>query len=876
MKNATNTRITWWLLMAAIALHVMMISRALYITAGLRNLSHEVDRRQRALTATLGLTNSMRAAEETIRRCSADPSAKLRAAYCEALAAADAAAMQAGAAGAVSPAFSEADISALRAELAERRNCCAASAGAPGAQAAKAEFDRFYDTASALRRKLSAHSASGLKENARLSGEAREKTLEMVVSSSLIATFILGLMGWVVYSMRRMNRILSEQRDEILTLKNGIEQAPMAVVITDTSGTIQYVNPAFTVMYGYSFSEAVGKTPRVLKSGTMPQAIYPTLWKSLLAGKPWAGELENKAKDGTLLWVKAFMSPVRGESGSLTHFISLHKDVTLERRLRQEVLEAKQEAERANQAKSDFLASMSHEIRTPLNAIVGMSELIDESGLTKEQGQYLSIMRNASDTLLSLINDILDISKIESGKVDLETAPFNLEELVSKVSEMTSVRAFKKNVEVNCSISPDVPVMVEGDATRLRQVLMNLMGNAVKFVEKGWVSLEVRKDCSETDGCRLLFSVRDTGIGIPADKLDSVFEKFTQADSSTTRKYGGTGLGLPISKMLVELMGGSIRVESTPGVGTVFFFALKLREQTGHKAVYLPKADVKELKGKRFLVVDDNQVNRIIIRDIVHSWGAFCDGAESGEGGLAALREARLKGAPYQGIFVDFNMPGMDGREFCARVSSEAAISPKPAMALVTSDTIRFKKADFCEAGVTAFIAKPVRKQTILEGAQEMLGSGVCEPAGQRKAEAAKAGVLTREDLPELSLLIVDDSEDNRILMSSFLKGSKVKLQLAVDGIDALEKLKAAAYDLVFMDMQMPGMDGFTATGKFRELEAASGAARTKVVALTAMATREDVDKALKAGCDDYLTKPIRKNTFYSYLVNFAAGRKAG
>lgn len=537
----------------------------------------------------------------------------------------------------------------------------------------------------------------------------------------------------------------------------------------------------------------------------------------------------------------------------------------LEERVRQRTAQAEQ----ANRAKSDFLASMSHEIRTPLNAIVGMSELIDEAGLSREQLQYLSIMRNASDTLLALINDILDISKIEAGKIDIEKAPFDLEELVSQVSEMMSVRVFKKDIEISCKIGADVPVFVEGDATRLRQVLTNLMGNAVKFVEKGYISLNVTKQRTEGDSVELLFTVRDTGIGIPDDKKNSVFEKFTQADSSTTRKYGGTGLGLPISKRLVELMGGRIWLESEEGVGTVFYFTLSLFPHKDKLAVYLPKADIKELKGRRFLVVDDNLVNRIIIREIAQSWGASCDGTADGETGLAKVLDEQRKGKPFDGIFVDFNMPGMDGYEFCRRLMSDPAITPKPALALVTSDTVRVKREDFRAIGVNTHLMKPVRKQTVLDGALELLALGKLVPA----SGPAKAAGYAKEDIPALTALVVDDSQDNRILISSFLKGSKVKLELAVDGFEALRKFKAGSYDIVFMDIQMPGMDGFETTIKLREWETAEKRARTKVVALTAMAMHEDIEKALKAGCDEYLTKPIRKSVFYSYLISFAAGR---
>ena len=668
-------------------------------------------------------------------------------------------------------------------------------------------------------------------------------------------------------ALRRLNREMERQRDEILVLKNGIEQSTLGVVMTDTAGAIEYVNPAYTAMYGYEPEEVLGKNPRILKSGETPLPLYTSLWTTLLAGRPWSGELHNRTKAGGLIWIRANISPVRDSAGRLTHFMAMHKDITLEKRLISEVVAAKQEADRANQAKSNFLASMSHEIRTPLNAIVGMSELLDEAGLNKDQVQHLSIMRKASDTLLSLINDILDISKIEAGKVDIERAPFDLEDLVSTVAELISVQAFEKGVEVSCKIEGDVPVYVEGDATRLRQVLMNLMGNAVKFVEKGWIYLGVAKHKLEGDSLELLFSVRDTGIGIAGDKLDVIFDKFTQADASTTRKYGGTGLGLPISKMLIELMGGRIWVDSKPDEGTTFCFTVKLFTRKDNQAVYLPKADIAELKGRRFLVVDDNLVNRIIIREIVQSWGATCDGAPDGKRGLEKILEAQSVKAPFDCVFVDFNMPEMDGYEFCRGVRDNTAISPKPALALATSDTMRFKRQDFRAIGVNTYITKPVKKRVLLDSALEMLASG------KAAAEAPKKTGYKPEDLPPLSILLTDDSEDNRILISAFLKGSKVKLELAVDGFDALKKLAARTYDLVLMDIQMPGMDGYEVAARLRALEAEEKRARTRLVALTAMAMREDVDKALGAGCDDYLTKPIRRNTLYAYLMKFAAGR---
>ncbi|MDT8286638.1 MAG: response regulator [Elusimicrobiales bacterium] len=885
MKNIEkSTRITWGLLLLALALHVGMIARALILTYEMHTLGREAEEMQNRLGKSLALTNAVRGAEEAIRACSISPSAKARARYCESLESSDTAAAEALAAGAVSDAFTREDISALRAKLAVHAACCRMS-GAPGKAESEREFRAFYETASDLRGKLSDHSAAGLARSRTLSAAIGRDILSMVVSSSLIATVVLLLVFWVVYFMRRLNRALTEQRNEILVLKNGIEESSLGVVLTDTSGRIEYVNPAFTSMHGYSPEEAIGQNPRILKSGEMPPAVYSSLWKTVLEGRPWAGELRNRTKSGELVWIRANISPIRDTAGILTHFMALHKDINLEKRLISDLVDARKQADSANRAKSDFLATMSHEIRTPLNAIVGMSELIDEASLGSDQRQYLSILRNASDTLLSLINDVLDISKIESGHMELEEVPFSLEELTSKACEMMSVKAYKKNVEISCRIDPDVPVFLRGDATRLRQVIMNLMGNSVKFVEKGWVELSVRKHSQSAETAELLFSVRDTGIGIAPDRLGAVFEKFTQADASTTRKYGGTGLGLPISKMIIEKMGGKVWVESEVGVGTIFFFTASFRLQKEKESVYLPKADVAELKGRRFLVVDDNFTNRIIIREMVQSWGAVAEGAAGGAEGLLKLKEEQRRGLPFHCVFSDFNMPGMDGYEFCSKIISDPEISPKPAMALVTSDTMRVHRGRFGEIGVRVHIAKPVKKQTVLEAALQLIhgiGSGTASPA----AAAAVSGAVpqpvsqkteaTKESLPPLSILIVDDSEDNRILMSSFLKGSKVKLDLAEDGREALEKLSVGRYDLVFMDIQMPEVDGFTATAEFRKLEASENRERTRIVALTAMATREDVEKALKAGCDDYLTKPIRKKVFYSYLCGFRAGGSGG
>ena len=453
MKIKKHSRYTWWLLFAAITIHMVMIGRALYIMTDLRLASGQFATEHVKLSRLLALTDGMRRAEEAIKTHSLHLSGASWSAYCEALRQADKAAAAAIAAGTFSAELESSDLERLRVFLGGHLlRCAVPSLSLQDKKGAQEEFSRFYDTASGLRLKLSAHARVQLEENNSLAKAINKKATWLIFSSSAIATFILLLMFWAAYSLRRLNKDITEQRDEILVLKNGIEQSPLGVILTDTSGRIEYVNPAFTAMYGYLPAEVIGRTPSVLKSGETPLPIYHSLWNSLLGGHPWTGQLHNRTSSAALLWVRVYASPVRSSEGKFTHFIALHKDVSLEKQLMADVVAAKHEAEQADRAKSDFLAAMSHEIRTPLNAIVGMSELLDEAGLNKDQAQYLSIMRSASDTLLSLISDILDISKIEAGKAELEKAPFNLEELVSKVSEMMAVRAFKKDVEINLSL----------------------------------------------------------------------------------------------------------------------------------------------------------------------------------------------------------------------------------------------------------------------------------------------------------------------------------------------------------------------------------------------------------------------------------------
>jgi two-component system, sensor histidine kinase and response regulator len=667
-------------------------------------------------------------------------------------------------------------------------------------------------------------------------------------------------------------------------LETLMEYIPEGIIIGDAQGKIRKVSRFGLELSGHRTLENLERNPAGIHSDgwglyrsddMTPAAIedlplFRTIDENrVLANEEWV----VRRPDGSQITVLSTAGPIRGRHGDVVGGIVAWRDITHRKRILEDLRTAKEAAETANRAKSEFLANMSHEIRTPMNAIIGMTELTLDTPLTGDQRDYLKMVQTSAESLLRVINDILDFSKIEAGFLDFEQTEFSLRDLVEKTMETLAVRAHEKGLELACRISPDLPEVLIGDAGRLRQVLINLVGNAVKFTSAGEVVVTVdtrsesRPDAGER---RVHFAVRDTGPGIPRDQLDTLFQSFCQGDGSAARRFGGTGLGLTISRRIVERMGGVVTVESELGVGSTFSFTVLLRQPQTMTEGDLP-LDGLDLKGMLVLVVDDNETNRRILWEILTSWGMEVVLARGGEQGLRALEAARKRDLSFQLLLIDSEMPELDGFALAEIIRQERNLRDRTVM-MVNSDDVRQASLRCSTLGIERYLVKPVKKSRLFNTILGTLSGSNPAQDDLGRGEGAAVSLSASELEGPLHILLAEDNPINQRLAIALLEKKGWRVTAVPSGEAVLTAVKEQDFDLVLMDVQMPDMDGLEATRRLRTMEAKS-ARRLPVIGLTAHAMKGDREKCLNAGMDDYVPKPIRPEVLYD-AIDKSIGRK--
>jgi len=780
--------------------------------------------------------------------------------------------------------------------------------------------------------------------------------------------------------------------EKLVLLSRAVEQSTASIIITNVSGTIEYVNPKFLQVTGYTLEEAIGQNPRILKSGRQPKEFYVEMWRKITAGEEWSGEVENRRKNGEIYIESVTIYPIRDEQGTVTHFLAVKEDITARRHAEEraanestllseliaaipdkiyfkdtryrflkvndavlrgfgrqlsEVIghtdmelgpnesanksladdrfvietgealigieeqevspdgkvrwysttkvplrdsagkiiglmgitrdvtnlkttenrlrvsnsqlkdslarsrELAEKAESANRAKSEFLANMSHEIRTPMNGVIGMTDLLIESGLAAEQMEYAQAIQSCGDTLLSLINDILDFSKVEAGQLVLENLDFDIRSTLDDTVEILAFKAQEKGLDLACIVADEVPEFLKGDPGRLRQVLFNLIGNAIKFTATGGVSVQV--DCigKSDSSATLRFSITDTGIGIPADKQSAIFSKFTQADASTTREFGGTGLGLAICRQLVHLFRGEIGVTSVESKGATFFFTAEFEKSSA--AAAQPPPHEADLSGVRVLVADDFKTNRVLMARLLTRWGCRFGEAKDAVTALGMLKQAAREGDPYVAVLSDMHMPGMDGAELGRQIKADDEIK-SARLVMLTSLGKRGDAERLAGFGFSGYLPKPIRPGLLRKCLALVLG--------REEATGSDHHLITRHTVAEttrrkLRVLVAEDNSTNRIVAVKMLEKLGHTADAVGNGREAVESLKSLPYDIVLMDCQMPVMDGFDASRAIRSPDSGVKNHSIPIIAITAHAMKGDRELCLEAGMNDYLTKPV-------------------
>jgi len=768
---------------------------------------------------------------------------------------------------------------------------------------------------------------------------------------------------------------IEEKNNSLASQKEALDNAAI-VAETDHYGRITYVNDNFLEISKYKRHEIIGQDHRIINSGYHPKEFFLNLWSTISKGNAWHGEIRNKAKDGSLYWVDTTIYPVKDFTGQVVKYVAIRFDITDKKRVMEELQFATEQAKKAAQVKTEFLANMSHEIRTPMNAIIAMTDILQETPLSIEQEKYVSVINNAGTVLLDVINNILDLSKIESGQFNVESIPFDLDEVIDASVDIMSKVAHKKGLDFIVSVDADVEKRRLGDPSRLRQVIINLLANAIKFTKNGEVILRVEKEKSLKDFVK--FSVEDTGIGIALEKHEKIFSSFSQADSTTSREYGGTGLGLSISKKIVESFGGQIGFTSQPGQGSLFYFRVPIPQQENTKPVTCRQ----QLVGLKVLLIGGQHKSRAIIKNTIMDLGMICDDVTTAHDASKNIES----GQKYDIIMLDNIIANTTAVEVATELKTKFQISQSVMIMLTTDDKVgEFREAK--AAGIVSMVVKPIRHQklekiilssiqshsekptvlivddevdiretlsSIINGYNmktiqaangyealelfknnkisvvvsdimmpDMDGvkfyeeacklklavpfifmSGVADKyVDFQKREHEKIHLIEKPinidvickliddyiDKPivhltpkhehnlnheikdkELRILVVDDVQDNLDIIKVYLKDYPFKVDSASSGQEALDKFMYNKYDLVFMDIQMPFMDGHETVKKIRKVESEKLLPHTQIVMLSAHATNDEINLSRLAGSDGYLTKPLKKKTFLDAIEKYS------
>jgi len=650
------------------------------------------------------------------------------------------------------------------------------------------------------------------------------------------------------------------------------------VVTTDAAGMITYVNDRCCSNSGYSRDELIGKTPRVVNSGVHPKEFFVEMWNTITSGNVWHGEICNRAKDGTLYWMASTIVPMRDAEGNIDFYTAIRTDITAAKHAEAHVAQAKNDveqlntelqtriaqaneltlnAEHANEVKSSFVANMSHEIRTPMNGIMGMLEVLLGTALSPEQEDYVRTAYRSTEALMTIISDILDFSKLEANRLTLERIPFDVHELTFQVAELFRTQLTGRPVEMLVGVAADVPRMAIGDPGRIRQILSNLVSNAVKFTHTGHVRIAV-----SWSKHAFAIAVHDTGIGIPAEHLDRLFTPFTQVDASYSRKYGGTGLGLVISRRFAGLMAGTLTVTSVKNRGSTFTLTVPLdlaEADSSAPASVIPTATEIDLAGLRILVVDDNQESSQIVCALLAAVGVRAESCAEGECALECLIAANGSD-PFAAAVIDLRLRGMSGTEIAQAIRREATLASLPLL-MVTGSGLPDEAAKMEQAGFNGYLVKPVRSQVF----HAVLATTIA------RCRAGKPGIVTRYDLEEgstgnkcaivpidVEVLLVEDNEVNVKVAIVALRKLGARVAIADNGRVAVAMVLKHRYDLVLMDCQMPDMDGYEATQAIRVHERRTGTPRLPIIAMTANVMPGSRERCLAAGMDDYLGKPFK------------------